>query len=79
MARAPRPLPPVTRRLVGWLLVLAGVMLALGVLLQIGIAVYLTEERYAGVLSWPRLSTLALGLVVAIVLVYYGRLMRKPE
>lgn len=79
MAAAPRPLPPATRRFVGWLLVLAGVLLALGLLLQIGIVVYVSEKSGFAAVGWSRLGTLALGLAAAAVLVYYGRLLRQPQ
>ena len=74
---APRPLPPVTRRFVGLLLLMAGVLLALGVLLQVYVAVYMGRQNGFAYVGWPRVGTLALGLVTAAVLAYYGRQLRR--
>jgi hypothetical protein len=76
---APRPLPPVTRRLVGWLLLLAGVLLALGVLLQVYVVVYMGLRSGFASLSWQRVGTLTLGLVTSGVLAYYGWQLRRPD
>ena len=76
---APRPLPPVTRRFVGWLLLLAGVLLALGVLLQVYVSVYMGIKKGFDYVGWQRVGILILGLLTAGVLAYYGRQLRQPE
>ncbi|MBD2769769.1 hypothetical protein IC235_17910 [Hymenobacter sp. BT664] len=63
------PLPPATRRLVGWMLVISGGMLAVGLLLRVYVAVYswstgAYQNPSAMLLSANLLGLLASGLLM---------------
>jgi hypothetical protein len=68
-----RSLPPASPRLVGWLLLTSGLMLALGLLLRLVVAVYLWGAGYAEELPVGQLLLNLLALVGAGLLVRYGR------
>ena len=72
------PLPPVTRRLVGLLLMMSGVLLALGLLLKVYVAV--VSWNAAGQdYSYSMLSVLLLGLLASGLLVRMGLRMRRGD
>jgi hypothetical protein len=73
-------MPASTRRLVGWLLVVAGILLALGQLIRLGVAAYSWSAANTEVLALGLLLINMLGLVAAGLLVRYGRrLLRGGE
>ena len=67
------PLPPATGRLVGWLLILAGILLGLGLLLQLSLEAYQYTQASTAAPDLGRLALSILGLVGASLLVRYGR------
>ncbi|GAA4356330.1 hypothetical protein GCM10023185_20030 [Hymenobacter saemangeumensis] len=71
---------PYARQLVGGMLLLCGVMLAMGLALRVGVRVYLWNRAGAGAIDarWlAMLLLLGLGAVAAMLLAAYGwRLLR---
>ncbi|GGG29242.1 hypothetical protein [Hymenobacter glacieicola] len=66
------PLPPTTRRLVGWLFLIAGFLLLLGVGLRLGVVYYEYERLGPDALSSGRLVISMTMLVAAIMMLRYG-------
>ncbi|UPL48519.1 hypothetical protein [Hymenobacter sublimis] len=66
------PLPPTTRRLVGWLFLIAGFLLLLGVGLQLGVVYYEYERLGPDVLSSGRIVISLTMLVAAVMMLRYG-------
>ncbi|UOQ78542.1 hypothetical protein MUN84_08315 [Hymenobacter sp. 5516J-16] len=66
------PLPPTTRRLVGWLFLIAGFLLLLGVGLRLGVVYYEYERLGPDVLSSGRIVISLTMLVAAVMMLRYG-------
>ncbi|UOQ98332.1 hypothetical protein MUN81_02315 [Hymenobacter sp. 5317J-9] len=73
------PLPPPTRRLVGLLLALSGVLLGIGMLLKVYVAVYMWYTSGAQNASALLLSAYLVGLLASGLLVRMGLRMRRGE
>ena len=75
---APPPLPPTLRRVVGSLLLLAGVLMALGLALRLGVYWYLSGRAGLAAGSGGHdQALLGLGLVTTAGLLYAGRQLRR--
>lgn len=66
------PLPPTTRRLVGWLFLIAGFLLLLGVGLRLGVVYYEYQQLGEGALNSTRLILSLMMLVAAMLMLRYG-------
>ncbi|MBD2724731.1 hypothetical protein [Hymenobacter armeniacus] len=73
------PLPPPTRRLVGLLLMLSGVLLGIGMLLKVYVAVYMWYVNGAQSAPALLLSAYLVGLLASGLLVRMGLRMRRGE
>lgn len=66
------PLPPTTRRLVGWLFLIAGFLLLLGVGLRLGVVYYEYQQLGSAALNSTRLILSLMMLVAAMLMLRYG-------
>ncbi|MBX0291266.1 hypothetical protein K3G63_12505 [Hymenobacter sp. HSC-4F20] len=66
------PLRPSTQRLVGWLFLLAGFLLVLGVMLRLGVVYYEYQQVGSNGLQSGRLLLSLLMLVAALMMLRYG-------
>lgn len=71
------PLPPVTRRLVGLLLMMSGALLGLGMLLKVYVAVMSWNTVYQN--SYAMLSVYLVGLLASGLLMRMGLRMRRGD
>ncbi|MBF9143233.1 hypothetical protein [Hymenobacter properus] len=74
---ASAPLPPATRRLVGFLLMLSGGLLGLGMLLKVYVTVMSWNTTYQS--SYAMLSVYLVGLLASGLLMRLGRRMRRGD
>lgn len=66
------PLPPTTRRLVGWLFLIAGLLLLLGVGLRLGVVYYEYQRLGEEALNSTQLVMSLMMLVAAMLMLRYG-------
>ncbi|WP_310394391.1 hypothetical protein [Hymenobacter sp.] len=74
---APPPLPPVTRRLVGLLLLFSGGLLGVGLLLKVAVSVYSWNTAGAQSPSALLLSVNLVGLLASGLLMRWGLRLRR--
>ena len=74
---AASPLSPVTRRFVGWLLILTGIFLGLGLLIRLALAAHEFTTRGAASEGLGLMAVDIVGLVGSSLLVRYGRRLRR--
>ncbi len=73
---ATSPLSPVTRRFVGWLLILTGIFLGLGLVIRLALAAY-QYSNGAATAGLGQMAVNIVGLVGSSLLVRYGRRLRR--
>jgi hypothetical protein len=73
----PTSLPPATRRLVGFLLIISGFLLGVGLLLKVGVSVYGLYTGNPAGSSIALLSVNLLGLLASGLLMRWGLQMRR--